>query len=263
MEPVERTLSTSFVHEEWESIYRTADNEAAWEMMFEWLGPMLGKGSVLDVGCGIGQHSLRLHRQGFSVTPADFSPNRVAAARANFERHGIPLRVAREDVTGLSFSDNAFDAALCWGVLMHVPGAERGIAELCRVVKPGGHVAVYENSARSVNSWILGAGARVKRLLGRGRTIKIERAPLGLESWCETDAGPLLIRRTFISALVREFQKNGCRLVAHRPGQFFELYRFFPDTRLARLVHAFNALWFRRVRLPYLSFGRILVFVPS
>src|SRR5512138_3413502 len=210
MNQVESTLASSAVHDQWESIFRTEENERCWEMMFDWFAPILPRGRTLDAGCGIGQHAIRLRRRGFAVAAVDFSPDRVAAARDNIARQGLDIPVSRGVVTRLRFAERSFDAVLCWGVLMHVPDVGGAIAELCRVAKPGGRIAIYENSVRSINSWILGCGVAVKRLLGRAGTRRIDRTRFGLESWTETEVGPLLIRRSFLGALKREFAMHGC-----------------------------------------------------
>lgn len=47
-----------------------------------------------------------------------------------------------DDITALSFPDNHFNAVVCWSVLEHVPEPQRAIAELWRVLKPGGMIWV-------------------------------------------------------------------------------------------------------------------------
>ena len=47
-----------------------------------------------------------------------------------------------DDVENLEFPDATFDAAVCWSVLEHVPHPDRAVAELYRVLKPGGEIWV-------------------------------------------------------------------------------------------------------------------------
>lgn len=54
--------------------------------------------------------------------------------RANIDRH--------DDIEDLKFPDASFDAAVCWSVLEHVPHPHRAIAELRRILKPGGLIWV-------------------------------------------------------------------------------------------------------------------------
>src|SRR5919112_2064790 len=82
----------------------------------------------------------RLPRRGFGVRAVDFSESALEMGRAYVEAQGLGDRIelGRESLLELSFPDESFDYALCWGVLMHVPDAERAVAELARVLRPGG-----------------------------------------------------------------------------------------------------------------------------
>ena len=76
---------------------------------------------------GIGENAIRLRRRRYRVVAADFSPDRVRAAREHISRRGMTkeIEVRREDlVDGMSFPNASFDAALCWGVLVHIPEVE-------------------------------------------------------------------------------------------------------------------------------------------
>src|SRR5215208_852186 len=96
---------------------------------------------VLDVGCGTG--SLALSLPGIadvaSVTGVDLTPGFVeyASARNGDPRIGFQLGDARD----LPFEDNSFDRAFSLLVLHFIPDAERAVAEMRRVVRPGGTVA--------------------------------------------------------------------------------------------------------------------------
>ena len=105
-----------------------------------WLG--LGAGQrCVDVGCGTGALSYELAaRVGAScVTGVDQSEGFVAYARRLLP--GAAFRVG--DATDLTFDDETFDAAVSGLVLNFVPDHAAMVREMCRVVKPGGTVAVY------------------------------------------------------------------------------------------------------------------------
>lgn len=92
-------------------------------------------GLVLDVGCGSGavtQDLVDLVRG--QVVGIDADPLMLAKAQ------GIGATLARSDARNLPFPDATFDAAVCNLVLLWSPQPERVIAELARVVKPGGTV---------------------------------------------------------------------------------------------------------------------------
>src|SRR5271167_3882234 len=138
-ESVRSALSGPAIREGWESVYRNPRSERLYELVFDWIakhGGVPAGSRWLDIGCGIGQHATRLQRRGYRVTAADFSPDRVRAARTHIQQMGLEneISVRREDlVAGLSFPAAAFDAVLCWGVLMHIPMLETAMSELIRV----------------------------------------------------------------------------------------------------------------------------------
>jgi len=260
---VEKTLSQSTVHDVWENVYRNPASERLYERIHDWISRHAGipaGGRVLDIGCGIGQHSIRLARNGFRVVAADYSADRVAAARQNIARSGLgqEVEVEQQDLArGLTYLAGAFDAVHCWGVLMHIPAWESAIAELLRVCRPGGRIILYEANSRGVDAILTRLKYRVDRSRGRTRIKSVKATALGVEYWVNTEAGDLFVRHSRIPALVAAFEKSGCRLRARLPGEFTE--RFSKAGRLAPLVHAANAAWYS-LRIPFLAHGNVLVF---
>jgi SAM-dependent methyltransferase len=97
---------------------------------------------VLEVGCGMGCMAMNWARQGGQITAVDLNPVSVAQTRRRFELFDLPGDIREADAENLPFPDAAFDFAYSWGVLHHTPGTARAIAELHRVLKPGGRVGV-------------------------------------------------------------------------------------------------------------------------
>ena len=98
---------------------------------------------VLEVGCGWGGLAARiaseLHAE---VVAVDSSPRMVELARAR----GVDARVG--DVQELQFADGEFDCVTANWMLYHVPDLERALAELARVVRPGGRLVAATNGLR-------------------------------------------------------------------------------------------------------------------
>jgi ubiquinone/menaquinone biosynthesis C-methylase UbiE len=97
--------------------------------------------AVLDVGCGTGSLTFALTRVDnlAKISAIDFSPVFVAAAR---QRNTDPrVSIEQADACALPFGDHAFDRALALLVLHFVPEAGKAVAEMQRVVRPGGVVA--------------------------------------------------------------------------------------------------------------------------
>jgi len=96
---------------------------------------------VLDAGAGPGRFTLALLRLGAHVTALDISPGQLELLKAR-----VPdVDAVVGDITDLSqFGDDAFDATVCYGGPLSyvVDRAEKAVAELARVTKPGGHVVV-------------------------------------------------------------------------------------------------------------------------
>ena len=109
---------------------------------------------VLEVGCGTGLVLEKVARQAGSAVGVDLSSGMLRHARAR------GLDVHEGNATALPFRDAEFDVAYSFKVLAHVPDIDRAVAELFRVVKPGGHVLleVYNRaSLRFVSRWLGGA----------------------------------------------------------------------------------------------------------
>ncbi len=102
---------------------------------------------TLDAGCGTGDLALELERRGGrAVIAIDFCPPMLAAAREKFARSGGRNRIslAAGDVMRLPFADNTFGCAINGFMLRNVSDLEATLAEFCRVLEPGGHLACLE-----------------------------------------------------------------------------------------------------------------------
>jgi SAM-dependent methyltransferase len=108
----------------------------------EWLAPRPGL-RWLDVGCGNGAFTeLLIERsEPRSIDGIDPSPEQVAFARERLKAPSANFRVA--DAMELPFDNDVFDAAVMPLVIFFVPEPSRGVAEMARVVCPGGTVSAY------------------------------------------------------------------------------------------------------------------------
>jgi SAM-dependent methyltransferase len=95
-----------------------------------------GPGRALDAGCGTGFQARRLARLGWQVEGVDIAPALLARAR----EHGL-RRVAQASLEALPFAAATFDAVACCGsTLSFVDAPARAVAELGRVLRPGGRL---------------------------------------------------------------------------------------------------------------------------
>lgn len=112
-------------------------------LLFELLGSIAGK-TLLDVGCGDGALAVELARNGAIVTGLDADPAMIAAALRRVELETTPLRLVEGRAERMPFNDATFDCVLAVTVLCFVPDAERAVAEMARVLKPGGRLVIGE-----------------------------------------------------------------------------------------------------------------------
>jgi SAM-dependent methyltransferase len=100
-----------------------------------------GPRTVLEVGCGPGDFAALVAAEtGANVVAVDISRRMVELAR----NRGVDARLG--DVQELPFADAEFDVAVAGWMLYHVPGLDRAIEELARVLRPGGRLVAMTNS---------------------------------------------------------------------------------------------------------------------
>ncbi len=105
---------------------------------------------VLDMGCGGGRHAFALYKRGCDVVALDRSAGDLVEVETMFAAlreagevpAGAQARAVRGDAYALPFDDDSFDAVIAAEVLEHLPEDERAMAELVRVLRPGGSIAV-------------------------------------------------------------------------------------------------------------------------
>lgn len=97
---------------------------------------------VLDVACGTGNLALPAARRGAVVTGVDIAPNLIEQARENAKREGLNVKFDEGDVENLPYEDGSFDTVVTMFGAMFAPRPDVTAAELTRVVRPGGFIAM-------------------------------------------------------------------------------------------------------------------------
>lgn len=111
---------------------------------------------VLDVACGTGLVTMRaieLVGPSGSVVGTDLSDTMVTAARSEARGRGFAATFRQMNAEELDFPDATFDTVLCALGLMYVPDPDAAIAEMFRVVRPGGTVVASVWGARRECGW--------------------------------------------------------------------------------------------------------------
>jgi SAM-dependent methyltransferase len=98
--------------------------------------------AVVDVACGTGNLSLPAARVGAAVTGVDIAPNLIAQAQARATADDLDIRFDVGDAEDLPYADNAFTTAVTMFGAMFAARPELAAAELLRVVRPGGRIAM-------------------------------------------------------------------------------------------------------------------------
>jgi len=119
-------------------------------------------GLALDVGSGPGDLAVRLARMApdLRITGLDISPDMVARATSRAARSGLADRVrfVVGDAAALPFPDGQFDVVVSTVSLHHWPDPVRGLAEIHRVLKPGGKAYIYDLADRLLRAMRHGKG---------------------------------------------------------------------------------------------------------
>lgn len=97
---------------------------------------------VLDVACGTGNTAIPAAKAGASVTGVDIATNSLEQARQRAESEKLSIRFEEGDAEDLPYADHSFDVVLTMFGAMFAPRPEKVAAELLRVSKPGGVIAM-------------------------------------------------------------------------------------------------------------------------
>jgi arsenite methyltransferase len=148
-----------------ELLYRIKDAVRRREIVRAGLAAADGE-RLLDVGCGPGFFCAELRDEVGAdghVTGVDASEQMLGLARLRCAEHEN-VAFHQADATSLPLEDASFDAALCVQVLEYVTDYSRALAELHRVLRPGGRVLVWDTDWATV-SWYSADPTRMQRLL--------------------------------------------------------------------------------------------------
>ncbi len=202
--------------EQFDARYRTRDMVRRRALVRDALGARPGD-RILDLGCGPGFAIAELVDQvgtAGSIVGVDRSPQMLAAATRRCTGHpNVTLYEA--DAAGLPLEDATFDRALCVQVLEFVPDVPAVLAELRRVVAPGGRAVVWDVDWSTV-SWYSADRTRMQRVL---------------QAWDEHLTDPTLPRT--LAAQLRSAGFDGVEMVGHA----FTTAALDPDSYAATVFH--------------------------
>ena len=172
---------------------------------------------VLEIGVGVGTDFVNFARNGAHLTGVDLTEASIELVRARLALEGLSADVRTADAESLPFDDASFDVVYSWGVLHHTPETAQAVAEVNRVLRPGGEARVMLYAR---HSWVAFAlWARYALLAGR---------PLRPLGW----------------AVANHMESPGTK--AYTTPELRRLFSGFTDVRLQRWVTPYD----RRVAGP-------------
>lgn len=105
--------------------------------------------TVLDVGCGVGNDLSRFAKGDAIVTGIDLAEHSIELAENNFQQRGLEGTFIVMNGESMRFDDDSFDLVYCHTVLHFTPNPARMVAEIYRVLKPGGMAILMTVNRRS------------------------------------------------------------------------------------------------------------------
>ena len=97
---------------------------------------------VLDAACGTGNLAVIAAGRGCNVSGLDIASNLIAQARERARNESLAIEFTEGDAEAMPYADASFDVVVSMFGVMFTPRPERVVAELCRVTKPGGLIAL-------------------------------------------------------------------------------------------------------------------------
>ena len=124
--------------------------------LMERLGGRLDGMRVLEIGCGRGVGTQIIFRRfgAREVHAFDLDPDMVAKASRRLSRYPPEcLRLFVGDAAAIEADDASYDAVVDFGIIHHVPGWRRAVAEVARVLRPGGLFLFEEVTRQALSRW--------------------------------------------------------------------------------------------------------------
>jgi Methylase involved in ubiquinone/menaquinone biosynthesis len=113
----------------------------------EWIGSR-ARGRVLEVAVGTGR-SLSFYGSDVSLTGVDLSPEMLGVARRQAAALGLEVDLREGDAESLPFADGTFDTVVCALGLCSIPRPAVAVAEMARVLRPGGTLLLLDHVGSS------------------------------------------------------------------------------------------------------------------
>ena len=109
---------------------------------------------VLEIGVGLGSDHFTLASGGNRMTALDLSREHLRLTQRHLELEGLSTTAVHGDMERMPFADASFDVVYSFGVLHHTDHMDRAVAEIRRVLRPGGRVIIGVYHRNSIFFWV-------------------------------------------------------------------------------------------------------------
>lgn len=122
--------------------------------LIPWINSMKAGKSVLELGCGIGMDTFSMAKNGLRVIALDLTEVGVTTAKNRFQKCNFNGSFLVGDAEVLPIKEDSFDYVYSFGVLHHAANTEKTIAEVYRVLRPGGEAKIMLYHRHSINELV-------------------------------------------------------------------------------------------------------------
>jgi len=154
---------------------------------------------VLEIGVGAGTDFTQWVHNGARATGVDLTEAGIALARERLDLLGLDAELRQADAENLPFPDASFDIVYSYGVLHHTPNTKRAIAEVHRVLRPGGTalIMIYRvPSWTGLNLWGVHCAAKGKPWVSPRQAIYDHLESPGTKAYTNAEARELMAEFT-------------------------------------------------------------------
>jgi ubiquinone/menaquinone biosynthesis C-methylase UbiE len=195
---------------------------------------------LLEIGCGMGFDALEFLKRGVRVTAIDLTPSAVHMTKAHFDVEGVTAEDVRVgNALALPFPDETFDAVWSNGVLHATGDTPLAIAEVRRVLKPGGRAVISHFYRRPSWMWVV-------HRLGREPIEAHEEDPPVNEFYTEEQILAMFDGFNVVDTAREHHRalpvaKRGIKAVLYR-AVFMPLYNLLPESLARHWAYKFSVI---------------------
>lgn len=217
-----RVEETRYLTQQWQKAYFRYDQ--------------FGGKRVVEIGVGQGTDLLQFARAGAVCCGVDITDNHLDLTARNFALNGFKVDLRKTDATALPFADGSVDCVYSFGVVHHIPEAEAVIAEVHRVLKPGGVLLLglyYKWSAFHLFTKLLYDGVLRGWLFSKGYAGLLATIEEGADG-VGTKPFVALYSKSDVRLLLRRFLLGDVSVRQLYPDHFSPLFRWLLPPILCR-----------------------------